>query len=320
MKKTLIIIATLVLLILAGAGIFIINFNIEEEVIESTILQHNSPSTNQPAIVIWEKAPPGEQQLLPTNAVIPTVTFENSNDEGNMTFKQSHMEEQRERWEEKMNDPEFKQKIEQRQYQLRSSKYQPLITYLNMSDESKNAFLNIIIDRDISLRNLGIKIYGNLSHGITENNKEQLNFLREAYLSNMKKLLGEKSYGVYVQYELTEPERKKVEDLKHELQNTKTVALTAEQEDALVTTMYNTRLDTDVYVFTNIGEWPNDNYLSGDNKTKQLQGMDQLTENYIETASEILTPEQSIQFERTIKQINEHNQKAINFISNRPAK
>jgi len=319
MKKIIIITATLVVLILVAAGVFIINFKIEEETIAVKPPTASQP-INEETTIVWQKPLPEEQKILPTNetyALIPTVTFEDSNDKGNMTFKKSHMEEQQERWKEKMSDPEFKKMIEQRQYQLLDSKYQSLITYLEMSKEQKDAFLKIIIDRNISLRDQGVRIYGNISHGITEDNKKQLVSLRETYLSNMKELLGQEAYDVYVQYEATEPEREQVNIAKSQLQDAG-LALTPEQEDTLITAMYNSRLETDVYVFTNVGDWPDQNYLSDENKPKQLEGMNKLTENYIQQAEKILSPEQYTQFEKIINQQNEHQKKAINFISNRP--
>jgi len=321
MKKIMIIIATLVVLILAAAGIFIINFNINEEIITISPPALSPSNVSKPingdATIIWQKPLPEEIQVLPTNAVISTMTFEDSNDKGNMIFKESHVEEQQKLWKEKTNDQEFKKMIEQRQYQLLSSKYQSLITYLEMSDKQKNTFLKTIIDKNISLRDLGIRIYGNIPHGITEDNKEQLVALREEYLSNMQKLLGEESYDLYVQYENTEPEREQVEIAKSQLKDAG-LALTQEQEDTLITAMYNARLETDVYLFTNVGDWPDPNYLSDENNPKQLEGMDKLTENYIQQAEKTLTPEQYTQFKKIINQQNEHQKKAINFISRRP--
>ena len=186
-----------------------------------------------------------------------------------------------------------------------------------MSNEQKDTFLKTIIDKNISLKNLGVRIYGNISHGITEDNKEQLVSLREKYLSNMQELLGQEAYDVYVQYEATEPEREQVDIAKSQLKDAGS-ALTPEQEDSLITAMYDARLETDVYLFTNVGDWPDPNYLSDENRKTQFEGMDKLTENYIQQAEKTLTPEQYTQFEKIIKQQNEHQKKTINFISNRP--
>ncbi len=315
MKKIIIIIAAIVILILAAAGLFIITFKIDEETI--AVAPSTAPKLiNEEQTVVWQKPLPHEQQILPTNEVIPTVTFNDSKNDGNMTFKKNHMEEQQERWKEKMNEPEFQKRIEQQQYQLLSSKYKSLIAYLNMSKEQKDAFLKIIIDRNISLRDLGIRIYGNTVHGIKENNKEQLIFLQKTYLSNMKELLGQEAYDVYFQYEAVEPEREKVQTAQSQLKDSG-LALTTEQEDTLINAMYNARLKTDVYLFTNVGNWPEQNYLSDENKTKHIERMDILTENYLKEAEKILTTDQYSQFEQIIKQQNEHQKKAVNFISNR---
>ncbi|MDA3799432.1 MAG: hypothetical protein PF692_10160 [Kiritimatiellae bacterium] len=319
MKKILIIVSAMILVVIAAAGIFIMTFTIDEMEIEKVSIKKNKSAKKQPEAIVWHQQTGVEQPILPSsnNTNIPTVNFGEQPPEQTVNFQQSASEERKKRWQERMDNPEFKKKMEERERSMLSNKYKSLFNYLELTQEKKDEFYQAIIDQNNSFREMGVRIFGNVSNGVTEENIEDVKNIKEEYLRAMEGILGADDYGVYIQYEQTEPEREQVERLEKELSNTKSEPLSSEQQDELITAMYNARKNIDVYVLTKVDDLPDDDFLKGDNLEKQLNGLDKLAENYIAQASEILSAGQLTQFERSVAEHTERQKKAINFVANR---
>lgn len=319
MKKVLIIASALILIGLAVAGIFIITFTIDELEIEEVSIESNR---KQPNAIVCHKPTGVEQPILPSSnsTNIPAVTFGVQTSEQTVDFQQSTKEKRKKYWQKRMDNPEFKKKMEDRERSMLSSKYKSLFNYLELNQETKDKFYQVIIDQNNSFREMGVQIFGNVSNGITEENREEIKNIKEEYLRQMEKVLGADDYSVYIQYEQTAPEREQVERLEKELISTQTESISRDQQDTLVTAMYKARLETDVYVLTNVDDLSDNDYLKGDNLDKQLNGLDKLATNYIEQGAKFLSAEQLIDFKRSVNAHTKRQKRAINFVVNRTKK
>ena len=198
-----------------------------------------------------------------------------------------------------------------------SSKYKSLLNYLELNQEEKDKFYQAIIDQNNSYREMGVRTFGNVSNGITEENIEEMKNIKEKFLRQMEEVLGVDDYSAYIQYEQTTPEREQVERLTKELTHIQSEPISSDQQDALIIAMYNARKKIDVYVLTNIDDLPNDNFLKGDNLDKQLSGLDKLATSYIEQGAKILSAGQLIEFERSVNAQTKRQKRAISFVAKR---
>jgi len=300
MKKILIIaIVVLVGLVLAGA--IIMNYTTKEIDVENITIATIDTPVSEAKIVKWEEEPKEEIVMPPT----PDIQLANlkASEKEEVPKELSDRDKRRKEWEARMKDPEFLAKMKDRFREGISRRYQPLFEYLELSEEEQAGFSDIIMNKMNSMKDIGREIFGSIHKGeISDEARQKFDKLNNEFEDEVKSYLGADVYDVYVQYEQTQPERKQVQSINGKLAEKNLTPMTTEQQDELVTAMYDKRKDTDVFVMSGFGvmELPSNESMSKDGRQKQAEQLDQLNVQYIESASTILDEKQLDEFSQNI--------------------
>jgi len=313
MKKTLIIaIVALVGLVIAGA--IMMNYTTKELDVETITIENIDTPVSDAKIVKWEEEPKEEIVMPPTPEQDIQLANMKASEKEEKPKELSNRDKRRKEWESKMNDPEFMAKMKDRFREGISKRYQPLFEYLELSKEEQAGFTDIILNKMNSMKDIGREIFGSIHKGeISDEARQKFEKLNDEFASEVKSYLGEEVYDVYVQYEQTQPERKQVQRISGKLEEKNLTPLTTEQQDELVTAMYDKRKDTDVFVMSGFGvmELPSNESMSKEGRAQQAEQLDQLNEQYIETASTILDEQQLKEFSKNITHSSERQKRFL---------
>ncbi|MDA3800467.1 MAG: hypothetical protein PF692_15510 [Kiritimatiellae bacterium] len=310
MKKTL----TITAVIFAGlviAGFVTVNYATRDIEVEEVEIASIPVETADGSIVSWTEEAPKEK-TLPTPEQFeldtpPTPIVEAESSEQTPSAR----DKRRAEWEKRMNDPEFQQKMKERMKEGMARRYDSLFKYLHLTEEEKDGFMDIIVGKFDKLKGLGREVFGHGRLEISDESREKFNQANQEFQNEMKDYLGDDVYDVYVQYEQTEPERRHVERLNRELTKDNGSALTTEQQDQLITAMYEERANSDVYVMNNMSELPDAELMTETGRAKQIEQIDALTQKYTAQGAEILSEEQQAEFAKTVTRQAEHQKRFL---------
>jgi hypothetical protein len=198
---------------------------------------------------------------------------------------------------EMLKSPEMKNMLRQQQKFALDMQYGSLFKYLNLPPEQLEGLKELLIERQMAMMEAGLDL---MKPGASAaDRKEQAlraKELTEQHNQKIAQLLGEEQYGVFKQYEDTQPERAQIQMFKSGL--TGVDGVTEQQEHDLIRAMYEERQS-----MTKDGGFPDQS--NPDPATFTAQGMEKaldqlgkLQDRYAVRAADVLSPAQLEQFKR----------------------
>ncbi len=196
---------------------------------------------------------------------------------------------------EMIKSPEMKNILRSQMKMTLDTQYGSLFKYLNLPPEQMDAMKEILLDRQMAMMDAGMNLMSPGTNGAGRAEMAQrVKELNEGYNQKFAQLLGEEQYGVFRQYEDTQPERTQVQMLKQTMGGAE--GLTEQQEHDLIRAMYEER-----QTMTTAGAFPDQS--NPDPATFTEQGMQKaldqlgtLQDRYAIRAAEILNPAQMERF------------------------
>ncbi|NKB24285.1 MAG: hypothetical protein GKR87_07920 [Kiritimatiellae bacterium] len=200
-----------------------------------------------------------------------------------------------------LRDPEMREMIRNQQKETLDDMYGSLFSYLALEAEALESLKKFLVDKTMVSIEMGMVIM-NLS--LTEEEKvaaRQENVVSIQEIDQeIKAFLGEEKYGIYEEFEETQPERMQVNHYKQSLGSS--LPLNEEKEHQLVRAMYEERsvfpFSTDFYSPANMDAMS----FTPERINQHLEETAQLEERYLLRAKTILSPEQLGLFNVSLKQ------------------
>jgi hypothetical protein len=191
-----------------------------------------------------------------------------------------------------MKNPQMKAMIRNQQKVQLDLTYGSLSNYMNLPADKLDALKEMLSNRQMAMVDSGMAMMGG-SDSDRKQAIEDSNAIKADYDKKIQDLLGPQDYPVFQQYDQTTSERMSVQMFKDGLPAD--AALTDQQEDNLITMMYQERKALPPSPIKNVQVTDPSQFTDQAiaDATKQLE---QLQQRYAERAASILTPTQLTQF------------------------
>ncbi len=197
------------------------------------------------------------------------------------------------------NNPDMKELIRSQQKAvlgtMTEKNYGRFFAAAHLTPEQSTSLKDLIMNKQLAASEMGMSMFsGNLDEAKRADLVAQVKTSTDAADAQIKSLLGDDNYTQFQTYEKSIPERMQVSALKDQL-GTGPLALTDDQEQQLVQAMAQQR---ESFKFAN--DPTDQTKLNADptalfDETKlatRMQEMDKLNEQYLNTAKNILSPDQ----------------------------
>ena len=243
------------------------------------------PSEEAPAPVAEAKL----VQPVVASAPVPQTTPESGRTNGIMSgFAQM------------MKNPQMKEMMRNQQKVGITSMYGALSKYLNLSTNDMEALNQLLLDRQMAMVDSGMDLM-NGSGADPKQAATDAQAVRADYDKKIQDLLGPENYPVFQDYEKTAADRMSVQMFKGSLPADAT--LTDQQEDSLVTAMYEERKALPATSMVN-NQTPDPSKFTEEGIADTLKQMQELQQRDAQRAASILTPAQLDQFTKFQEQMN----------------
>jgi len=201
-----------------------------------------------------------------------------------------------------IKSPYMKEILKAQQKATVEQMYGDLLKSLNLTDEQKNQFREMLIEKQLFMAEAGLTMMS----GTPEEKKKATELLNEAktgYDQVVNDLFGADAAATYKQYEDRLPEHSSLTMFKGSLATAD--ALSAQQESDLIGALYQERKNMPVDSLLNKqrGQPPDPSRLTEEQINATLQQMEQLQQRNLARAAAILTPTQLEQYKQYQKQM-----------------
>jgi hypothetical protein len=190
-----------------------------------------------------------------------------------------------------MKDPQMKEAIRVQQKMALDKMYGSLSKYLTLPADKLDALKELMADRQLAMTEAGMTLMS--GSGDQKKAAEDAKTIKEDYDKKIQDLLGPQDYPVFQDYEKTVGDRTQVQMFKDTLPAD--AALTEQQEDDLITAMYEERNALPASSLMN-NQTPDASQMTEERVAETLKQLEQLRQRYAERAATILTPAQLEQF------------------------
>jgi len=200
---------------------------------------------------------------------------------------------------EMMKNPQMKEMVRAQQKVAMDKLYGPLSKYLNRSTNDMEALNELLLQRQMAMVDAGMSAMSG-SAADQKQAAEDAKTLKAEYDKKISDLLGSQDYPVFQDYEKTASERMSIQMFKDALPAD--AALTEQQENSLITAMYEERKALPATSLMN-SQSADPSQFSEERIAETLKQMEQLQQRYAERATTILTPTQLDQFTKFEQQM-----------------
>ena len=190
-----------------------------------------------------------------------------------------------------MKDPQVKEMIRIQQKMSLDKIYGALSKYLSLPPDKLDALKELLADRQMALTEAGMSMMS--GSGDRKQAAEDAKTVRDDYDKKIQDLLGPQDFQAFQDYEKTVSERVQLQLFKDALPAD--AALTEQQEDDLITAMYEERKALPASSLIN-NKTPDPSQLTEERIAEALKEFEQLQQRYADRAAAILTPAQLEQF------------------------
>jgi hypothetical protein len=200
-----------------------------------------------------------------------------------------------------LNNPGMKEMLRSQTEAMLEVSYGPLLMDLQLSPEDRETFKELLIEKQMVVRDSGLDMIGALKGDqVDEEKMERIHDLHEGVEEKIREFLGEEDYEVFQQFEDTQRERMQVSLFQQSLPADH--RLDGEQEDDLVAAMHEERknftfsMDFDPKEALDFSTFDEETVAAYMNEVSLLQ------EKYLARARVILSESQLEQFAASLKQ------------------
>jgi hypothetical protein len=190
-----------------------------------------------------------------------------------------------------MKDPQMKEMIRIQQKMALDKMYGSLSRYLTLPADKLEALKELLADRQMALTEAGMSMM--TGAGDRKQAAEEAKTVKTDYDKKIQDLLGPQDHEVFQDYEKTVGERMQLQMFKEALPAD--AALTEQQEDDLITAMYEERKTLPASSLMN-NKTPDPSQLTEERIAEALKEIEQLQQRYAERAAAILSAAQLEQF------------------------
>jgi len=201
-----------------------------------------------------------------------------------------------------MKSPEMKE-VNRVQTQVAVDRtYGSLFKDLNLSASDQEALKALLLDRQIAMMDAANSLMVASGSDARQAVAADANALKADYDKKIQDFLGAQNYPLFQQYEEIQPERSAIHMFKGTLPAGD--ALTNQQEDDLIAALYQERKALPAPSLLNYqNEFPPDpSWFTEERITETLKQIDQLHQQYNQTAATVLAPAQLEQFAKFLEQ------------------
>ncbi len=201
-----------------------------------------------------------------------------------------------------MKNPYMKETMKAQQKVAVEQMYGDLLKSLNLTDEQKRQFHEMLVERQQFMAEAGITMMS----GTPEEKKKAMDLMKDAkagYEQVVHDLFGAETAEAFKQYEDRLPEHSSLAMFKSALPVAD--AMNAQQESDLVAALYQERknVPADSLLNKQRGQAPDPAQMTEEKIAQTLQQMEQLQQRNLARAATILTPAQLEQFKQYQKQM-----------------
>ena len=201
-----------------------------------------------------------------------------------------------------MKNPLMKETMKAQQKAVVDKMYGDLLKSINLTDEQKNQFHEMLIEKQQLMAEAGLTMIS----GTPEEKKKATELIKEAqtgYNQVVNDLFGAEAATTYKQYEDHLPEHSSLAMFKGSLASAD--ALSAQQESDLIGALYEERknMPADSLLNKQRGQPPDPSQLTEEQINSTMQQMEQLQQRNLARAAAILTPTQLEQYKQYQKQM-----------------
>lgn len=191
-----------------------------------------------------------------------------------------------------MKDPQVKEMMRVQQKMALAKMYGSLSKYLDLPATKQDALKELLADRQMAMAEAGLSMMSG-SESERKRATEEVKALKADYDKKIQDLLGPQDYEVFQDYEKTVGERVQLQMFKDALPAD--AALTEQQEDDLITAMYEERKALPPSSLMN-NQTPDPSQMTEERIAETLKQIEQLQQRYADRAAAILNPAQLEQF------------------------
>ncbi|MGD0016712.1 MAG: hypothetical protein ABSC38_04235 [Verrucomicrobiia bacterium] len=191
-----------------------------------------------------------------------------------------------------MKNPQMKEMVRAQQKMVIDQTYASLSKYLNLSADQLDALKNLLLERQMAMVDSGLAAMSG-SESERKQAVEDTKAIKAEYDQKIKDLLSPQDYQTFQDYEKTASERVQIQMFKGTLPAD--AALTDQQENDLITAMYEARKDLPSSSLLN-NRNSDPSQLTEERIAETMKQMEQLQQVYADRAKGILTPSQYEQF------------------------